>query len=312
MISSQPSREQVIAYLRANRNWGRWPQAPERGAANLITPERIAAAAASVRDGVTISLSRDFPTVAGRDNERPAQLHVMDPVRRGAGGMVLDYISTACHGMASTHIDALCHVWDADGMWEGHAPADSIGFDGVRWGSIEHWSDGLVTRGVLFDVPAFRGTDYVTQDEPVHGWELAEIAAKNGVTVQAGDAIVVHSGREAWERQRPPAAEHGGRGGLITGEPRPGLDASCLWYLRESDAAVLVWDLMDMIPNAYQLVWSVHSAIWAFGVALVDNALLTPLAEYCRVRGRVDFMLTVAPLKIPGGTGSPVNPVAVL
>lgn len=312
MINRRPSREEIIAYLRASRNWGRWPQAPERGAVNLITPERVTAAAATVRDGVTISLSRDFPTAASRDNQRPAQLLVMGPVHRGDGGMVLDYISIASHGMASTHIDALCHVWDSDGMWEGHDPAASTGFDGVRWGGIEHWSDGLVTRAVLFDVPAFRGTEYVTQDEPVHGWELAEIAARNGVTVQPGDAIVVHSGWETWQQQRPPAAEHATGGGLITGEPRPGLDASCLWYLRETDAAMLVWDLMDMIPNGYQMVWTVHAAIWAFGVALVDNALLTPLAEYCRAHGRTDFMLTVAPLKIPGGTSSPVNPVAVL
>jgi kynurenine formamidase len=312
MIDRRPTREEVIAYLRANRNWGRWPDAPERGAANLITPGRIAAAAATVRDGVTISLGREFPTEPGRDNEKPAQHHVMGPVHRRGGGMVLDYIGTACHGMASTHIDALCHVWDQDGMWEGRTPEDTVSFEGMQWGGIEHWSDGLVTRAVLFDVPAFRGTGHVTQDEPVHGWELAEIAAKNGVTVAPGDAIVVYSGREDWEEHRPATPPRGGGRGLISGQPRPGLDASCLWYLRETDAAVLVWDMLDMIPNGYDMAWGVHSAIWAFGVALIDNALLAPLAAYCRSRRRADFMLTAAPLRIVGGTGSPVNPVAVL
>jgi len=151
----------------------------------------MAAAVATVRDGVTISLSREFPKEPGRDNRKPAQHRLMNPLPRGSGGMVLDYIGTACHGLTATHIDALCHVWDEDGLWEGRTPEDRIGFDGMRWGGIEHWGDGLVTRAVLFDVPAFRGPGHVTQDQPVHGWKLAEIAAKNRVTVMPGDAIAV-------------------------------------------------------------------------------------------------------------------------
>ncbi|MYE65726.1 MAG: cyclase family protein, partial [Acidimicrobiaceae bacterium] len=58
--------------------------------------------------------------------------------------------------------------------------------------------------------------------------------------------------------------------------------------------------------------WAVHAAAWAFGVALVDNALLEPLSHACEQEGRYEFQLVVAPLEIPGGTGSPVNPLAIL
>ena len=75
---------------------------------------------------------------------------------------------------------------------------------------------------------------------------------------------------------------------------------------------MLAWDLMDAAPNQYGLPWTVHGAIFAFGVALIDNALLQPLADACAEEGRCDFMLTLAPLPWVGGTGSPVNPIAIL
>ena len=70
--------------------------------------------------------------------------------------------------------------------------------------------------------------------------------------------------------------------------------------------------MMDAFPNGVGVRWSVHAAIYAFGLALVDNALLEPLAQECRASGRHDFMLVVSPLRVVGGTGSPANPLAVL
>jgi len=92
---------------------------------------------------------------------------------------------------------------------------------------------------------------------------------------------------------------------------RPGLHASCLKFIRESDCSLLVWDMMDFEPNGYDIPWSVHAAIFAYGIGLLDNALLQPLAEACAEEGRYEFMLTVNPLRVVGGTGSPVNPIAL-
>ncbi len=76
--------------------------------------------------------------------------------------------------------------------------------------------------------------------------------------------------------------------------------------------AVLVWDMMDMRPSGVDIGFTIHGAVWSFGLALVDNAELGELAETLRAQGRHEFTLLVAPLPIPGGTGSPVNPLAVL
>jgi kynurenine formamidase len=188
-------------------------------------------------------------------------------------------------------------------MWNGRQPDDVVHPSGVRWGGIEQWGSGIVTRGVLLDVPRYRGDPYVTQHRPVHGEELAEICAAQSVEVRPGDALAVYSGREEWDRRE---ASWG------SGTSRPGLHASCLSFIRDSDCAVLVWDMMDMLPNGLELSWAVHAAIYAFGVALVDNALLDRLAGACARAQRYEFMFVAAPLPVDGGTGSPLNPLAIL
>ena len=300
--TGEPTGEEVHAYLSARRNWGRWGEEDQRGTVNLITAEKRVAAAALVRSGRAVSLSRDVPTTPGPDNPRPAD-HWMRTLGRGKGGAAIDYYGFVYHGYTTTHLDALCHVWDEEGLWNGRDPAREVTSAGARWGGIEHWRDGIATRGVLLDVPKHRGEPFVTVERPVHGWELEAIAEAQGVSLEPGDALVVYSGREAFKAANPDWSGYA--------PPTPGLHASCLPFLRDHDVAVLVWDLMDAAPNDYGLAWTVHGAIFAYGLALVDNALLQPLAEACTAEGRSEFMLTLAPLPVVGGTGSPVNPIAL-
>jgi kynurenine formamidase len=303
------SKEDVWRYLREARNWGRWGEDDQLGTLNLVTPEKRRRAASLVRSGRVVSLARPFPTEVAANNPSPAQLYTTRVERGPGAGSVVDYAAINCHGTASTHIDALCHVWDVDGMWNGRDPDEVIRAEGVRFGDVASFGEGIVTRGVLLDVPRHRGVPYVTQDEPVTGPELRAVAAAAGLELEPGDAVAVYSGRERWDAEHPPW----GTGSLDVGtSSRPGLHVSCLPFLRDADAAVLVWDMMDLRPNGFELAFAVHAAIWAFGLALVDNALLEPLAAACEQEGRWEFQLCVAPLRIAGGTGSPVNPIAVL
>ena len=303
-----PTPEEVQSYLRDRRNWGRWGPDDQVGAVNLITPAKRAAAAHLVKTGRSVSLSRDFPKEPGPNNAFPAQ-HWIRTAPRGRGGFAADYYGIFYHGVASTHLDALCHTWDEHGMWNGRDPRREITFDGATFGSVEHWSTGLVTRGVLLDVPRHRGEPHVTQEWPVHGWELEDILAARRITLEPGDAICVYSGREAWQAAHPdtPYGRPFGGGPSV----RPGLHVSCLPFLRDHDVAVLAWDMLDHLPIGYDIAWAVHGAIFAYGIALLDNALLEPLARACVEEGRDEFMLIIAPLKVPGGTGSPANPLAL-
>jgi len=303
-----PSAADVRSWIRDRNNWGRWGKDDQLGALNLLTPQKRVAATRLVKTGRSVSLSRPFPKEPGPNNAYPAQ-HYMRTVPRGKGGFAADYYGIFYHGIASTHIDALCHTWDEAGMWNGRDPKKEVTFEGATFGGVEHWSEGIITRCVLLDVPRHRGVPSVTHDAPVHGWELDEILSKRGIRLEPGDAVAVYSGRDAWQAANPDTPY----GRPFGGGPneRPGLHASCLPFLRDHDVSLLVWDMLDHLPIGYDIPWAVHAAIFAYGVALVDNALLEPLAKACAEENRDEFMLVISPLRVIGGTGSPANPLAV-
>lgn len=297
-----PTEAEVQAFLTEHNNWGRWGDDDNRGALNLVTPEKRLEAVGLVRTGRQVSLSRAWPKRPGPLNPSPAQ-HFPQWTDRGVSGGAVDYYGISYHGYTTTHIDALCHVWDADGGWQGRNYADVMTSTGAKHGAVTAWEEGIVTRGVLLDVPRFRGEPFVTLDNPVTGPELAAVAEAQGVEVRPGDALVVYSGREAWQDANPTS--------FMGAHPNPGLHASCSIYIRERDVSLLSWDMMDHHGPDTTLPWPVHSVLYKFGVCLMDNSLLQPLAEACIEEGRQEFMLMVLPLRVEGGTGSPVNPIAM-
>jgi kynurenine formamidase len=276
------------------RNWGRWGKDDQMGAVNLITPAKRAAAAGLVKTGRTVSLSRPF---------QPEQ-HFIRINDRGAGRSVVDYYGFMYHGVTVTHVDALCHIWDQHGMWNGRDPAQEIDTSGARFADITAFGNGLITRGVLLDVPRYRRGAHVTPDRPVDGPELEAIAKSQGVAVEPGDALLIHSGRETFVRESK--AAYGS-----AADSRPGLHTSCARFIRDRDVSILGWDMMDARPDKAGHPWPVHGVLYSYGVALLDNALLEPLAQACAEERRYEFMFMALPLKVTRGTGSPVNPIAL-
>lgn len=296
--------DELRSYIDRTSNWGRWGADDQRGAVNLITAETRVRAAALVRDGITVSLSRPMATTPDAENPWPVH-HFMQGFPRGDGsGAAHDYFSISCHGATNTHIDALSHVWGEDGRLYNGAKADTaIGFDRAAWGGIQHWRDGIFTRGVLLDVPGFRREPYVRTDQPVTAAELDLIARESGVPMASGDAAIVYCGRDRWDQDNP------AWGSLR--HDRPGLDVSCIKFLRRYDCSVLVWDMLEQRPADHGMSWGVHLAIPAYGVVLIDNASLGELVTACSKLDRNEFLLTINPLYLDGGTGAPTNPVAV-
>ncbi len=299
------TEDEVRSWFQTCSNWGRWGPDDNAGTINLITPEKRQQAAGLVKSGRAVSLSFPWNTVGGPGNWNPAQ-HYLRTLRDAA----VDYIGILFHGYATTHIDALCHIF-----WEGKIyngkPAEDVTSMGARSGSVDAWSNGITTRGVLIDIPKFRGVDYVSLDRPVRGWEIEAAAKKQGVRLEPGDALLVHSGRAAFYVGNPDAAP-GAR-------PQPGLHADVCPVLKKHDIALLGWDQLDARPSGYEMFENpiraggpVHVlAIVYMGMPLLDNACLEPLAAACAEEGRYEFLLTVNPLHIRGGTGSPVNPIAI-
>ena len=301
----KPTQAEVESYLKDRRNWGRWGDKGSAGAMNLVTPDKRRGAASLVSSGRNVSLARSVNTEPSVENMRPTSHYMMTIDQPHGGGCVEDYYASFYHGLAETHLDALCHMWDKDGGWDGRDPDEILTFKGSSYGSVDEWSDGVVTRGVLLDVPKHRGKPYVTLDEPVQGWELEDIAKEQGLHIEPGDALMVYSGREAY------ATDHGGVWGGTGISEKPGLHASCLPFIRDNDVCLLGYDMMDATNLEYTIPHTMHAILYAYGVALLDNALLEPLARACVEEDRYEFMFVMCPLKIIGGTGSPVNPIAV-
>jgi kynurenine formamidase len=299
-----PTPEEYAAYKERFSNWGRWGPDDQFGTLNHITPDVRRAAAKLVREGQTVSCARPVATAAvitGPRNPTPADHRMMNI---GQGGC-LDYIGVSYHGFINTHIDALCHIFSADReLYNGRLVSD-VTDTGAKSASIDFWREGIVTRGVLYDVPRYRDVEHVSLDTPVHAWDLQDIAATEGITPKAGDAVLVRMGATAFWAANPDFDQPWAA---------PGLHASALEFLYESNASLLGWDLMEAGGQGDYAAPSlpIHSvAIPYMGMPLMDNAIFDELAATCAELGRWEFMLTIAPLYVIGGTGSPVNPIAM-
>lgn len=298
-----PTREEYEAYKTRFQNWGRWGDGDELGTLNFVGPEQRKAAAALVREGRSVSLARPIATSGVMPGARNFQ-----PVRHTVsadGGGSSDEMTVAPHGFANSHLDGLCHIFTADGLMYGGRPASDVMPDGARSNAIDRFRDGIVTRGVLYDVARHRGVPHVPVEAPVHGWELADVAAAQGVEPRAGDAVLVRMGAGAFWAANPDFARPW---------EGPGLHASALEFLFETDASLLGWDLMEA-PNVegYNAPGlPIHTiAIPYMGLPLLDNLDLEDVARVCVDVGRWEFQLVVAPLVLLGGTASLVNPLAL-
>jgi kynurenine formamidase len=291
----------VLDFHSTLSNWGRWGDDDQLGALNLITPDVTAAAAATVRSGRTVSCARTLNTQAAPDNPSPVAHHMIGTATEGWGA---DYLAVAPHGFATSHIDALCHVMHEGRIFNGY-PAETVTAHGATRLGIHHLHNGVVTRGVLLDIPALRDVDALEPGEPVFPEDLEASEARAGVRVRPGDALLVRTGRWRWREQHGP---------WDLGSLAAGLDASCLPWLRERDVATLGSDgVSDVMPSRVEsVVMPIHTVvIVAMGVHLLDNLDLDALADACAQEGRAEFLFMVAPLVLRRGTASPVNPIAV-
>ncbi|HZU74265.1 MAG TPA: cyclase family protein [Acidimicrobiales bacterium] len=282
-------------------NWGRWGDDDQLGALNFITPAMRAAAAAGVRSGRTVSCARSLPTQPAVDNPTPVAHHMIGTATEGGGA---DYFAIAPHGYATSHIDALCHIFRDDQLYNGY-PSTAVTAHGALQLGIHHLASGVVGRGVLLDIPRLRDVEALAPGEPIFPEDLEEASSRAGLEVGCGDVLLVRTGRWPWRATHGPWDPH---------QALAGLDASCLAWLHRREVAVLGSDgVSDVVPSRVpEIRLPIHSvAIPTMGVHLLDNLDLEALAVACSEEQRWSFLLTVAPLVLWRGTASPVNPIAM-
>jgi kynurenine formamidase len=297
------------ALYRRLRQVPSWGAADRRGALNYLTPERVLAAAGEIRLGRTVSLAAPIETGLTPDDPAPAIHEMAGPPGSQAdpGGLTYaqDRLGMNVHGNVDSHIDALCHIMWRKTLYNGVA-ADAVTQHGAQELSIEVARDGIAGRGVLLDIPRLRGVRWLEPGDLVTGAELTAAAEAQQVSVGTGDLLFVRTGHRRRREEFGP---------WDAAKLRAGLHPEALEFVAERKVAVLGSDSnSDTAPSAAEGVETpVHVlAINALGVHLLDYLQFEDLVPLCEAAGRWSFFCVIAPLRLRHGTGSPVNPIAVL
>jgi kynurenine formamidase len=337
-------------------NWGDFGPDDQAGRMNLLTPEKVRQGIAEVREGLTfcLSLPLDYPGMNVLNPRRHPPL-LRPTVRNGRPNMnyrmsadnkdQTDVISddlVVLHLQYSTQWDSLAHVgqmFDAngDGLPEpvyyngyragidvvGPESADDAGMaDGGATRStsaanalgIQNMAERCVQgRAVMIDLHTHFGDARVA----VGYAELMRVLEKDGVTVEKGDMVCLHTGfaqrlLEMNKQPDPAVLER-------TGAVLDGRDEALLQWITDSGLSALIADnyAVEAHPATRHVgccaALPLHEhCLFKLGIHLGEIWHLTPLANWLRERRRFRFLLTAPPLRLPGAVGSPATPIATV
>jgi kynurenine formamidase len=302
---SQPEFDTLFDRL---RRWAPGGVADERGTFASITPEATLAALAVPRSGRTVSLALPINRTSGPDNAKPALHHMVDlgDVEAPEPSAHKDFIGLDYHGKATTHLDAICHIGYRGELFGGVSSAAAFSSLGSGWAAVTNLAGGFVLRGVLLDVPAATGIEWLEPGTAVRADDIARTAEVLGVDVGPGDAVLLRTGHGARRAVHGPWNSDNASAGLHVDAMPLLADLGVVLLGADGDS--------DVRPSPVAGVHSpIHAlALTALGMPLLDNLELEALSHACAEQGRYEFLLIVAPLVVPRGTGSPVNPIAVL
>jgi kynurenine formamidase len=281
--------------------WGRWGAEDERGALNFIGPEQIKRAAALVRTGQVVCLSQQLSPKTPVPKHRAGVQHFMGrdggdyaagARRPGGFQFAEDTVVLPLH--IGTHIDALCHAWCDDCLYNGFPGQGTRSTTGALRCGVDKMGP-IVTRGVLLDLVRLRGAPLGSRTSIGR----ADLEAAATVAIEPGDAVLIRTG---WQESQS---------GEISFNEEPGIDVEAALWLAERGVAMVGADnfAIEAMPFPAGTVFPVHQRlIRDYGIPLLEGLELKPLAAH----GRDSFLFITTPLPVVGGTGSPVAPVAVV
>ena len=324
-------------------NWGDFGADDQIGRLNLLTPERVRRAVAEVREGRVFCLSMplDYPGGNYHDlGRKPPKLH---PVVRG-GRIKYDDRGSERHPDAScddwvefytqysTQWDALCHIgsaFDADGdgvaetvYYNGYRGGEHVArptvaeddFAGARALGIENMAaTGVQGRGVMVDLFAACG-----RERTIVGYDaLMRVIESDGVTVEDGDMLCLHTGQVSAILEMNKNPDHETLEDAFS--HLDGCDERLLRWIDDSGVVAIAADnfSVEAVPPSAAVEGRAYEGlhelcIFKLGIHLGELWHLGPLNAWLKEHGRYQFLLTAPPLRLPGAAGSPVTPVATV
>jgi kynurenine formamidase len=301
------TRADFEQYMKDLSNWGRWGKDDQMGAVNLITPAKRKQALATVKEGVSISMARTADLEPAVDNPQPI---VRKMTRIGAGqsttgpGGTGDTFSISYHGYIHTHMDTLCHFLYNGQMYNGYSQ-DEVTENGAAKNSILNFKNGIITRGILMDIPRLKGVDYLEPGTRIYPEDLDAWEKQAHLKAGPGDVVFIRTGRFARRDAKGPWAVN--KDGLA------GLYITCAKWLHTRDVAILGSDAAeDVLPSGVEgIPQPIHELVLvAMGMPIFDNCDLEQIGKEAAKRKRWEFLVTASPAAVPGATGSVLNPIA--
>ncbi|MDZ7839609.1 MAG: cyclase family protein [Gammaproteobacteria bacterium] len=285
--------------------WGRWGEEDEIGAINLIDAAKVRGAGTLIRQGRVISLAQPLSQKTPVPKHRSGVQHFMNrdggdyaAGGRQPGGFQFAEDTIVMPLQIGTHIDALCHVWYDDALYNGFSGNTVRSTSGGARCGIDKMPP-IVGRGVLVDMVRLKGKPLV-DGEPVSKGDLEAALSQTGVTIEPGDVVLIRTG---WLERNEGAKE-------IDFNREPGLDVEGAEWLANAGTAAIGADnfAVEVLPFPEKTVFPVHQRlIRDFGIALMEGLVLEQLAG----EAEGAFFFVAAPLPITGGTGSPLTPLAI-
>ncbi len=298
--------------------WDVWGRDDQVGSLNRVGPAQVLQACRTVEQGrvICLTLPLDQPS-PGLFPHRKAYEHSVTRSGHGRDDSLDRFFL-----QFSSHLDGLAHIrYRQHGYWGGRHEDD---LDTDRSLGIAHWAArGIFTRGVLLDVLAFQQREGAHLDPErrfaIGGALLDRIAEAENVTLKSGDFVLLRTGWLDWYQALPGERRTRLLGSVGQGEnalQSPGLDGS-------QATAEWVWDhglvgiaadnmAVEALPVDRAVGFQHRRLIPLLGIALGEFWWLRELAQACTELGRYTFLLTVSPLQLPGGVGSPANAYAIL
>ena len=291
----------------AHEAWGLWGDADEAGATNLITAREVLGATSLVKQGRVLSLAQPLSKKTPVPGHRGGLQHFMDrdggdyaAGARAKGGFQFAEDTVVMPVHIGTHIDALCHAWCDDQLYNGHASTAISSTHGARKCGMEKLPP-IVTRGVLLDVVKARGGP-LSDGVAIGKAELVGVAEAAGITLQKGDAVLIRTGWLESQAGKPPRS--------VDFNAEPGINVEAALWLATSGVALVGADnfAIEAMPFPEGTIFPVHQRlIRDYGITLLEGAVLTELAAI----GVTEFLFAAAALPLVGGTGSPITPMAI-
>ena len=300
--SAQLSQSVVDGWMTELSNWGRWGAEDELGTLNFITPQTRVAAATLVKAGVSVSMAHETLTEAALDNGSPFE-HKMTAVGSSPGPWSGDTIGVSYHGYAHSHLDALCHRFHQGRMYNGFSE-EQVTEQGCGKLAITNARTGIFGRGVLIDMASFKGVPWLELGTGITAADLDAWEQETGIEIGTGDIVLVRTGR--WARREA-------EGSWNVAAQSAGLHASAAQWFKAKDIAMIGSDVaLDVFPSMVETyTHPVHLLfLVAMGTPIFDNLDLEAVAQEAVRQNRWEFLFTTAPLRVQGGTGSPLNPIA--